>query len=91
MRETEIFRHRVVTIALLLFVPLLANLFPLATDWSADPRYFVSALSVGPQDSLLPGLPGWLDPHAGLTMQSLGGLAARDWLRRRPGIDESSG
>lgn len=80
MRETEIFRHRVVTIALLLFVPLLANLFPLATDWSADPRYFVSALSVGPQDSLLPGLPGWLDPHAGLTMQSLGGLAARDWL-----------
>lgn len=80
MRDTETPRHRVVPIAILVSVPPLANLFPLATGWSADPRYFISGLSVGPPNSLLPGLPGWLDPHAGLTMQSLGGLAARDWL-----------
>ncbi|MFC7474600.1 hypothetical protein ACFQS7_09565 [Dankookia sp. GCM10030260] len=80
MYGMETSRQRVIPIGLLVLIPVLANLFPLVTDWSADPRYYVSGLSVGPQDSLLPGLPGWLDPHAGLTMQSLGGLAARNWL-----------
>src|SRR4051794_10576785 len=80
MRETATFRRRVEITGILLLVPLLANLFPLLTVWSADPRYFISGLSVGRPNSLLPGLPGWIDPHAGLTMQSLGGLAAANWL-----------
>ncbi len=30
--------------------------------------------------SILPGLPGYLDPNAGWTTQALGGLAAQQWL-----------
>ena len=29
----------------------------------------------------MPGMPGWIDPNAGVSTQSLGGTAARDWLR----------
>ncbi|WP_431270050.1 hypothetical protein [Dankookia sp. P2] len=81
MRTSELMSRHSIPIFLLVSIPLLANAFPLVTGWSADPRYFVSGLSVGPQDSLLPGLPGWIDPHAGLTLESLGGLAAAEWLR----------
>jgi hypothetical protein len=65
--------------AALTLLPLLAHA-PLALGLSADPLYYVAALSPAHPDGVLPGLPGWNDGNTGFTVEALGGLAARDWL-----------
>ncbi len=66
--------------AVLALIPLLAHAPLPLLGLSADPLYFVSALTLARPDGILPGLPGWNDPNTGFTVQALGGLAARDWL-----------
>jgi hypothetical protein len=67
----------------LVLVPFLIH-WPELSGWlSSNPLYIISgltregwALNNGP----LPGQPGWIDGHAGVTLQALGGLVAQDWL-----------
>jgi hypothetical protein len=73
--------RRVGVWAVLALVPFAAHLPLAAFGLSADPIYFLSGLAEGAPNSILPGLPGILDPNAGFTTEALGGLAAHDWLR----------
>lgn len=65
---------------LLLAMPVLVHLPELAGLISSDPLLLVSGLGVDvPGGVLLPGQPGWIDGNAGVTVQALGRLVARDW------------
>lgn len=65
---------------LLLAMPVLMHLAELAGLISSDPLLLVSGLGVDvPGGVLLPGQPGWIDGNAGVTVQALGRLVARDW------------
>lgn len=65
---------------LLLAMPVLVHLAELAGLISSDPLLLVSGLGVDvPGGVLLPGQPGWIDGNAGVTVQALGRLVARDW------------
>ncbi len=64
-------------------------LFPLWLHWphlsgmlSENPALFTADLLAPgvPHAGILLGQPGFIDGNAGVTLQSLGGLAARDWL-----------
>ena len=68
---------------------LLLVMLPLALHWphwsgwlSENPAFVVSGLAepAGAGRGVLAGYPGWIDGNAGVTLQALGGLAARDWL-----------
>ncbi len=68
---------------LLLAVPLLLHLPDLMGVLSSDPLPLMSGLALHPHDGLdgavLAGRPGWIDGNAGITLQALGRLVARDW------------
>ncbi|MGI4747195.1 MAG: hypothetical protein ACRYGI_18410 [Janthinobacterium lividum] len=65
---------------LLLAMPVLVHLPELAGLISSDPLLLVSGLGIDvPGGVLLPGQPGWIDGNAGVTVQALGRLVARDW------------
>ena len=67
----------------LLLLPVLVHLPDLLGLLSSDPLPILSQLALHPRGwldgGLLPGLPGWIDGHAGVTVQALGRLVARDW------------
>jgi hypothetical protein len=74
-----------------LLAPLFLVLLPVAvhlpalTGWHRfDPLFqvSVSGLPLGTHvpGGLLTGYPGWVDANAGVTVEALGALAARDWL-----------
>lgn len=64
----------------LILLPVLLH----APFWLAglreSPIWTWSGLMLRGHGSMLPGLPGYLDPNAGWTTQALGGLAAQQWL-----------
>jgi hypothetical protein len=69
---------------LLVAVPVLLHLPDLAGILSSDPLPMMSGLALHPHDwlegAVLQGRPGWIDGNAGITLQALGRLVARDWL-----------
>ena len=69
-------------IAVLCVIPLAAYLSIAALGFSADPLPLISGLGHVVREGRLPGSPGWIDPNGGTTLQSIGGLAASDWLQR---------
>ncbi len=67
--------------AILVAGVLLGHWPELILHLSSDPLLWVARLSGTLPQTVLPGLPGWNDPNAGITTQALGGLAAAQWLR----------
>lgn len=64
----------------LAFCPLVVH-WPELVGWlTANPLYFESGLTVGGSDGVLPGYP-WIDGNAGVTIQALGRLVVKDWIR----------
>ena len=68
-------------VAILVGGVLLGHWPELILHLSSDPLLWVARLSRTLPQTVLPGLPGWNDPNAGITTQALGGLAATQWLR----------
>jgi hypothetical protein len=66
----------------LILVPLAVH-FPHWSGWlSENPAYLVAQLATqGTGHGPLAGYPGFIDGNSGVTVQALGGAAARDWLR----------
>jgi hypothetical protein len=69
--------------AILVAGVLLGHWPELILHLSSDPLLWVARLSRTLPQAVLPGLPGWNDPNAGITTQALGGLAAAEWLDGR--------
>ncbi len=68
----------------LVLLPALVHL-PVLTGWKRfDPLFAVpvSGVAIGTTvpDGLMSGFPGWIDANAGVTVEALGALAAKDWL-----------
>lgn len=61
-------------------VVLLAHAVELSGWLSSNPIFFNSGLGAGTVAGPLPGFPGWIDFHAGATIQALGRLNAEQWL-----------
>lgn len=64
----------------LLALPFLIHAPGLLGFLSEDPIYSFLKFGPLPEDPVLPGFPGWLDPNSGATTQALGASAARQWL-----------
>jgi hypothetical protein len=69
---------------LLVAMPFLLHLPDLAGVLSSNPLPILSGMAIHQHDwlggAVIPGLPGWIDGNAGVTVQALGKLVARDWL-----------
>ncbi|WP_246856560.1 hypothetical protein [Acetobacter vaccinii] len=77
--------HCVLLVALPLCVHLPELLGPLLPGHlTSDPRSILSVATTTRRNwlegGLLPGLPGWVDGCAGVIVQALGRLVARDWM-----------
>jgi hypothetical protein len=66
--------------AIVFLVPLLVHWSELSGWLSSNPIYFCAGIPLRWSGQVLPGFPGWVDFHAGATLQAMGTLAARDWL-----------
>ncbi len=78
------------TCLLLVLLPLLLHLPSLTGVTSETPAPILSGMATSeaglaqaPRMLGLQGYPGWIDGNAGVTLEALGGLAARDWLHGR--------
>jgi hypothetical protein len=84
MAALRISRGDLLAALFLLLLPVVVHL-PALTGWHRfDPLFQVSVsglpLETTVPDGLLTGYPGWVDANAGVTVEALGALAARDWL-----------
>ncbi len=71
---------RVIIIALLVLIPLVANLPTLVGFFNSNPIGLYGSLSTQITFSRIPGL-SFIDPNVGFTSQALGHRAAMDWLQ----------
>ncbi|MCQ8276866.1 hypothetical protein NFI95_00180 [Acetobacteraceae bacterium KSS8] len=71
-------------VALLIALPVLVHAPELLGLVSSDPNTLFFGLSdpvrQWTQGGLIPGMPGWIDGCAGVIVEALGRLVARDWL-----------
>ena len=65
---------------MLILLPFFVNVIGFSSTLSADPIYTAAMVSPNTRVTLMRGAPGWVDPNAGTSTQSLGGTAASRWL-----------
>ncbi len=77
-------RRSIWPIAVLIALPVLVHAPELLGLVSSDPNALFFGLSdpvrQWTQGGLIPGMPGWIDGCAGVIVEALGRLVARDWL-----------